>query len=301
MKQRNIGLIGLDTSHVIVFTQMLNDPANEHYIHAPVKVMAGYPGGSPDFPLSIDRVDGYTKRLEETFGVRMLTTPEEVAERSDALFLTSVDGRVHLEQFRSIAAYGKPVFIDKPLAVSSEDAIEIFTLAEQYGIPCMSSSSRRYAGGLVETLEDPEKGPIVGAEVYGVVDFMPTQPGWYWYGIHIVEVLYTILGTGCVSVTAYAQGKHEVIVGVWADGRVGVARGNPHPNFGHGALIHREKGTVYVDTASGGMANYAELVRQALDMFETGYSPVPAQETIEIIRFIEAANESRSTGKTIQL
>jgi predicted dehydrogenase len=301
MSLKNIGLIGLDTSHVIVFTQILNDAANELYIDAPARVTTGYPGGSADFPLSIDRVEGFTKRLEETYGVKIMGSPEEVAEHSDAVFLTSVDGRVHLEQFRAIAPYGKPVFIDKPLALRGDEAKEIFEIAQQYGIPCMSSSTRRYARALVEELANPEKGDILGAEVYGIIDFMPTQTGWFWYGIHNVEVLYAILGTGCTSVTAYAQGNHEVIVGVWADGRVGVVRGNPHPNSGNGALIHREKGTVYVDTAPSGMANYAELVKQALEMFETGIAPVPAQETIEIIRFIEAANESRTSGKTVTL
>ncbi|HZG76955.1 MAG TPA: Gfo/Idh/MocA family oxidoreductase [Paenibacillus sp.] len=301
MSLKNIGLIGLDTSHVIVFTQILNDAAHELYIDAPARVTSGYPGGSPDFPLSIDRVEGFTKRLEETYGVRIAGSPEEVAEHSDALFITSVDGRVHLEQFRAVAPYGKPVFIDKPLALRGEEAKEIFAIAQQYGIPCMSSSTRRFARALVEELGHPEKGPILGAEVYGIIDFMPTQTGWFWYGIHNVEVLYAILGTGCVSVTAYSQGKHEVIVGVWSDGRVGIVRGNPHPNGGNGALIHRENETAYVDTAPSGMANYAELVKQALHMFETGISPVPAEETIEIIHFIEAANESRATGKPILL
>jgi predicted dehydrogenase len=212
-----------------------------------------------------------------------------------------VDGRVHLEQFRAIAPYGKPVFIDKPLAVSSADAQAIFEIAEQYGVPCMSSSTRRFASELVQAIANEDDGPITGAESYGVIDFMPTQPGWYWYGIHNVEGLYAILGKGCVSVTAISHGTHEVITGIWADGRIGVVRGNPHPNGSQGALIHREKGTTFVNTATGGMSCYAELVKNVLNMFESGKPSIPPQETIEIIRFIEAANESRETGKTVEL
>ncbi len=301
MSSLKIGLIGLDTSHCIVFTKILNDPTYELFIGAPAKITIGYPGGSPDFPLSIDRVGGFTKQLEESFGVQIVASLEEVAEQADAIFLTSVDGRVHLEQFRTIASFGKPVFIDKPLAVSSADARAIFAIAEQYGIPCMSSSTRRYARELVEELANQDNGSITGAESYGVIDFMPTQPGWFWYGIHNVEALYAILGTGCVSVTAISQGSHEVITGVWSDGRIGIVRGNPHPNGTQGALVHREKGTTYVNAGSDGMGKYAELVKSIMKMIESGQPSVPPQETIEIIRFIEAANESRETGKTVVL
>jgi predicted dehydrogenase len=301
MTTRKIGLIGLDTSHAIVFTKILNDPDYDHYMDSTSKVTAGYPGGSHDFPLSIDRVEGFTKQLSEQYGIQVTASPEEVAEQADALFITSVDGRVHLEQFKAVAPFGKPVFIDKPLAVSSADARAIFDVAEKYGIPCMSSSVRRFGKELKKELADGDNGSITGAECYGVIDFMPTQPGWYWYGIHIVEALYTILGKGCVSVTAVVQGNHEVITGVWADGRIGIARGNPHPNGSSGALIHREKGTAFVNLSSDGMGSYAGLIQSVLSMIESGQVPVPHEETMEIIRFLEAANESRETGRTVAL
>ncbi|WJH37051.1 hypothetical protein N6H14_16065 [Paenibacillus sp. CC-CFT747] len=134
-----------------------------------------------------------------------------------------------------------------------------------------------------------------------MIDFMPTQPGWYWYGIHTVEVLYAIMGTGCTAVTATRAGDQEVITGVWADGRIGVVRGNPHPNGTAGAVIHREKGSRFADLAADGMGAYAGLMQRVIGMFESGQVPVPHEETIEIIRFIEAANESRESGKTVAL
>ena len=42
-----IGMIGLDTSHVIAFTKQINDPKNDYGC----KVVAGFPGGSPDAPV----------------------------------------------------------------------------------------------------------------------------------------------------------------------------------------------------------------------------------------------------------
>lgn len=301
MNEFKIGLIGLDTSHVKVFTRMLNDPSFEHYMHGVGKVTVGYPGGSPDFQASINRVGQYTKELSEQYGVNIVDTPEKVADDADVLFITAVDGRAHPELFRKVVSFRKPVFIDKPFAVSSIEAKYMVQCAESNGIPCMSSSVRRFSPHLTAALQNGENGVITGAECYGPIEFVTSQPGWYWYGIHTVEALYAILGRGCFSVTAVSRDGHEAVVGTWRDGRIGIARGNRHPNVAHGALIHWEKVTRHVDTAADGMQKYSILLQSVLEMAGNGRPAVHPEETLEIIRFIEAANESRETGKTVIL
>ena len=86
------------------------------------------------------------------YGVSILDSAEAVAEQSDAVLLISVDGRVHLDIFRKIAHYGKPVFIDKPFTANSEHAEEIFRIAAKYGVSLMSCSSLRYAEELNKEL-----------------------------------------------------------------------------------------------------------------------------------------------------
>ncbi|MGC9055180.1 MAG: hypothetical protein ACP5KS_15005, partial [Candidatus Hydrogenedens sp.] len=90
-----IGLIGLDTSHVIAFTRLFNDPNNPKHIPG-ARVTLGYRGGSPDLEASYTRVDGFTERLKKEYGVEIVNTIEELCSRVDAVMLTSVDGRVHL-------------------------------------------------------------------------------------------------------------------------------------------------------------------------------------------------------------
>src|SRR5207237_349571 len=58
------GIIGLDTSHVTAFTKLLNNPKNEGDL-AGVRVVAGFPGGSPDIPESKDRVAKFTSELRD--------------------------------------------------------------------------------------------------------------------------------------------------------------------------------------------------------------------------------------------
>lgn len=296
-----IGLIGLDTSHVPAFAKLLNDTSAEFHVPGG-KVIAAFPGGSDDFELSYSRVEGFTNQLRDEFGVTILDSPEAVAEACDAVMIESVDGRVHLDLFRRIAPYGKPVFIDKPFAVSSSDAREIVEIAKKHNIPLMSCSSLRYAEGLLaaQSRQD-EKGPWFGVDCYGPMALQPTQPGLFWYGIHTVEMLFAVMGTGCVEVTATTTEDHDLVVGRWADGRVGTVRGNRKNNGQFGAVLHGEKGSVFVDVYAHAKPYYASMLERILETFKTGKPAIDPEETIEIIRFIEAANESRETGKTVSL
>jgi predicted dehydrogenase len=295
-----IGMIGLDTSHSTAFTKLLNEPDNEYYVPGG-KVTYAFPGGSPDFEMSYSRIERFTSTLRDEYGVQLLNSPAEVAERSDAILLTSVDGRVHLEQFRQIAPYGKPVFIDKPFAVSTEEAKEMMLLAAEYNVPMMSSSSLRYAQALVDALSTGTDDAVIGADCYGPAELQPTQPGLFWYGIHAAEMLYRILGKGCVQVTAATNESHELVVGVWEDGRIGTIRGNRLGNKTYGAMIHRSQESEFVDFNKHPKPKYAGLVEAAIAMFQTGSPSIDPDETVEIIRFLEAANESRATGKTVRL
>jgi predicted dehydrogenase len=295
-----LGIIGLDTSHVTAFTKLLHDPKEPHHVPGG-RVVAAYPGGSPDFDLSRTRVEEYTRQLADQYGVAIVSTPETVAEQVDAILLESADGRVHLEQFKKIAPYGKPVFIDKPLALTSTDADKIFALADRYQVPVLSCSALRYAEALTMALAETEPGDVYGVDCYGPMPLEPTQPGWFWYGIHTVEMLFAILGKGCVRVTAAGNDEQDVAVGIWEDGRIGVVRGNRKGNNGFGALIHRCGGTRAVDVNASAKPYYASLLTHIMEMFTTGKPPVDFRETRQIIRFIEAVNESRLTGETVAL
>ncbi|MFS0836985.1 Gfo/Idh/MocA family protein [Paenibacillus sp. 1P03SA] len=295
-----IGMIGLDTSHAVEFTKLLNDPG--HSWHVPGgRVVVAYPGGSEDFELSRSRVEGFTAKLRDEFGVEIADSPAAVAAACDAILLESADGRVHAEQFRQIAPYSKPVFVDKPLAVSLRDAREIADLAERHGAALLSSSSLRFAEGLTEALRAQEMGAVTGADCFGPLALEPTQPGLFWYGIHMVEMLYAALGPGCVHVTAAAGESHEVVVGVWSDGRIGTVRGSRRGSPAFGAVVHRERGSRAVDISADAKPFYASLLERVMELFRGGQPAVDRRETLEVIRFIEAANESRETGQRVLL
>lgn len=295
-----LAMIGLDTSHVTAFAKLFHDAEQEYHIPG-AKVVSAFPGGSPDFELSISRVKGFTDELQQTYGVAIKDTIEEAVEGCDAVLLESADGRVHLDQFRKVAAFGKPVFIDKPLAVTSEDAREIFAIAQEKGVPVMSCSALRYAEGLTQALAAGGDEPIIGADTYGPMHIVPPIPGYFWYGIHSAEMLFAILGKGCKRVSAFTSEGHDVIVGEWADGRIGTVRGNRSGNNNFGATIHFEKRNQFVDVYAHPKPYYASMLERVMDMFRTGKPDIDEEESIEIIRFLEAANESKETGKTVDM
>lgn len=285
-----LGLIGLDTSHVIAFTRWLNDPQND----SGCRVVAGYPGGSPDIEVSASRVEGFTNELRDRYGLEIVDSIEELCAMVDGVLLTSVDGRPHLEQAKIVFAAGKPVFIDKPLAASLSDAIEIFSLARKAGVPCWSSSSYRYSKDVLEAAGG-KVGKVLGCVAYGPCYREPHHPDLYWYGIHTVETIYALMGPGCVSVTRTTGGDTDVVVGKWKDGRVGVFRGGSDPAYRRslraGFVVFGGEG-VY----QGGHDSYDGLLREIVKFFKTGRPPIDPAETIELFAFMSAADESKARG-----
>lgn len=293
-----IGLIGLDTSHVDGLTGILNDSCSPHHVTG-ARVVSAYPAGSPDFPLSIDRVEQYTA-LAQQRGVAIAETPEAVAETVDAVIMTSVDGRVHRSLFERIVSSGKPTFIDKPFAVTHEDARAIAETARAHGVPIMAASSLRFVDDLVAALADDEHGRIEGADFFGPMALQPTQPGLFWYGIHTVEMLYAAFGRGCLRVQSITDDRHDTVIGQWPDGRVGTIRGWRTGSHQFGGTLHRSEGSRHIQPEIG-RPKHVTLADHIITFFRSGDSPVDPEETVETIRFIEAANESRTTGKSVAL
>src|SRR5260370_36602737 len=138
-----LGIIGTDTSHVIAFIKILNDPSSPDYVPG-ARIVAAYKGGSPDVESSYKRVDKFAEELRTKWRVEFVSDIPALCRKVDGVLLESVDGRVHLGQAKPVIAAGKPLYIDKPLAASLEDAREIARLAKAANVPWFSSSSLRF-------------------------------------------------------------------------------------------------------------------------------------------------------------
>lgn len=150
-----VGIIGVDTSHCIAFTKILHHPKRDDV--AGFRVVAAFPGGSPDIPPSRDRIEGFTKQLRDNENVEIVGSIDELLKKVNVVLIESVDGRPHLEQVIPVLKAGKKVFIDKPIAGSLADVLRIFTLAGEAKVPLFSSSSLRFYPGIAAANERQDR------------------------------------------------------------------------------------------------------------------------------------------------
>src|SRR5438034_7363076 len=235
---RRAGMIGLDTSHVPAFAKIFNNPKATGDI-AGIRIVAGYPGGT-DIPASRDRVKGFTEQLRG-MAIEIVDTIPQLLDKVDVVLLESVDGRIHLQEATPVIKAGKPLFIDKPVAGSLADAIAIYELAKKHNVPCFSSSSVRFSPGIQELLKNEQLGTIVGAVTWGSCTYQEGTPDMFFYGIHGIEPLYVLMGTGCETVTRIQTKDADLVSGVWKDGRVGTYRGIRRNKADFGAVAFGSK------------------------------------------------------------
>ncbi|MEX2594555.1 MAG: Gfo/Idh/MocA family oxidoreductase [Anditalea sp.] len=283
---KRVGIIGLDTSHSIAFTKALNadQPAPEFRGY---KVVAAYPYGSKEIRSSADRIPGYIEDMKK-FDVSIVGSIQELLEEVDVVLLETNDGRLHLEQALQVFKAGKRMFIDKPIAASLSDAVAIFEASEKYNIPVFSASSLRYIKGA----NDLDKSTVIGADTYSPATYEESHPDLFWYGVHGVESLFTVMGTGCEEVVRITTPDTDVVVGTWEGGRVGTFRGTRSGKSGYGGTVHTASGTLPLGPYGG----YEPLLVEIIKYFETGQVPVNPEETLEIFAFMEAADESKRNG-----
>ena len=245
-------------------------------------------------------MEGFTTELRDKWGIAIVPSIDELVRRVDAVMMTSVDGRVHLEQARPVLAARKPLFVDKPFTASVRDALELARLARESGTPIFSSSSLRFTDEVRAIARDPRVQEVLGAMTWGPATLEPHHPDFFWYGIHAVEVLYTYMGRGCDRVTRTHTAGADVVVGHWKDGRIGVVRGIRDGAPAYGQVVFGKTAVVTAPPADaippGKRSGYHGLITEAVAFFRTGTSPVPIDETLEIMAFMEAADLSKARG-----
>ncbi|KAA6440617.1 gfo/Idh/MocA family oxidoreductase [Dyadobacter flavalbus] len=289
---KRVGIIGLDTSHSIAFTKALNAEQPDA-VYDGYRVTAAYPYGSKDIESSTKRIPGYMEDVKK-LGVEITGSIQELLGKTDVILLETNDGRLHLEQALEVFKAGKKMFIDKPVAGTLKDTLAIYEASEKYKIPVFSASSLRYMKGI----ESIDKSKVLGADTYSPAVLEKTHPDFFWYGIHGIEALYTVMGTGCKSVTRVSTPDTDIVVGIWEDGRTGTFRGTRTGKHDYGGTVFTQDG----NKTLGPYGGYEPLLKDIIKYFQTGEVPVTSKETIEIFTFMEAADESkRQGGKNVTL
>jgi hypothetical protein len=298
-----LGLLDFDTSHAVEFVKRLNHKgiAEDQWVNG-AEVVVGCPGTSKIMP---ERIPGYTEEIKK-LGVPLVDKPEDMIGKVDGMLIESQEGGAHWERARPFLEAGLPCYIDKPFTCGTADARKIVELAANKNVPVFSASSLRYAPELAQFVADDKHGKVIGALSYGPAPLFDKDatlnPGLYHYGIHAVEVLYTVMGPGCERVVCTHEKDADVVTGQWRDGRLATVRGIRAGKSDYGCLAFTEQGVKPVPI--GTRYIYRELLKKVVELFETKKPPLDVAVTVEIVAFIEAANKSahnHGAGEKVQV
>jgi len=282
-----IGIIGLDTSHSPAFAKYFNVTDTSGNF----RVVAAYPHGSKDIESSVSRIPKYTEEVKG-YGVTIVDSIKKLLETVDVVLLETNDGRLHKEQAFQVIEANKPMFIDKPIAASMADVIAIYKKAGERNVPLFSASSLRYMKTVQDVRYNNAIGKVLGADTFSPATLEPHHPDLFWYGIHGVEILFSVMGRGCESVTRFSKDNMEVVVGLWSDVRIGTFRGTREGKHDYGGTAFGSDGNMVLGPFDG----YDGLAVKIAEFFTTKKTPVEDRETLEIYAFMEAADVSKKKG-----
>lgn len=319
-----IGLLGIDNFGSVAYTEFLNRPHAEGVFEG-VRVVAAYPIGSADYPDSDKLVEQWKKQLLDMYQkpkdpkdavppIEMVDSVDELLKRCDGVMIFSMDGRLHLKQATSVLKAGKRLFISRPLASSTEDAVAIMKVAAETKTPCWSSSQHRYSAGFSGMRNHPEVGRVIGCDVYGGWIVNAPEADKFTRPLHSIETLYTIMGPGVVSVTCVSTPTAECITALWGDGRVGTYRGIKEGAVKYSATVFGDKGVSTAGIYGHGVpvngvvpttdkyVGYEGLAIEMAKFFKGGPVPVSPAETLEIFSLLQAAESSKAQhGAVVKL
>ena len=206
--------------------------------------------------------------------------------------------RARQRQAEKVFASGKRVFIDKPLAHNLADALKIYEAGKKYNAQYFSSSALRFSN-VAKAARAGEYGKIRGAALISPspLEAQGTHNYYTWYGIHGFEPLVAIMGMGVDKVSCFRNETDDVINATWKDGRMGELRLMRKSWIYSGYVLpEKPKDKKNPVVVFGGYQGYQPLLKEIVKFFRTGEVPVPNEETLEIMAFMEAAEMSAKRG-----
>lgn len=280
------GLVGVNTSHADAFARIFNGSGEDAPALDSGRIVSIWGN-------DLERIDtlSRTHRIETT-----VADPNAMIGAIDAALVIddTGGGGMHAALARPFIEAGVPVYIDKPMTTSYEDAVALFDLAERHDTPILSCSALRFALELDAAKADLER---IGA-LSSVVSVGPGD--WYYYGVHAVEMLGVVAGTGANWVHRHALENRDITVIGYDDGPSAVVETLRDAAYGFHLTAYGADGftSVQVSDFSG---FYTNTMRQVVKMVETGTPPLSREQTLEVLAILEAGTRSAESGGRVDL
>lgn len=215
----------------------------------------------------------------KNLGIELLSTIEEVVDKSDCLVVLSPDNaEMHYELSEYALKSGKPVFIDKTFTEDKATAQKIFEIAKENSTPLFSTSALRFS----EKLQNTDK-----KDIEEIISLGGGDPAIYI--IHQLEPIAVLMGTDIKKVMCVNEKKPTWILR-FSDGRtasISLVSGSPYT-----LKIIRNDATdeLIVDDDF-----FKGLIDNMISMFKTGNAPIKPKDTINIMAAREACIKALKT------
>lgn len=290
-----LALIGLDTSHSVEFSKRLqgHDLPDEQKIDG-MKIISCYRMVS-DF---IDEEEANKRQaILESLNVKVTKDLASAVEGADGILIELNDPAVHLPFFEKIADFGLPVFLDKPFADTVENAEKIIEIAKEKNVRLWTCSALRFISSLAAAKKEIADPAL--CNVFGPLGKAAKGSDFIWYGIHTVEIMSTIMGSGAESVLAHKDSNGIVLTVQYTGNRRAVAQCNNDLYFYGGDLFSRDKHTTFEFGADPLM--YTNLLKQMKSFFLEEKQPIELNDSLEIQKILNAAEKSIESGQSVSI
>jgi len=282
-----LGLVGVNTSHADAFSRIFNgDESNDPQIgNARITYLWGNDLARNE--------ELQTRHRIET----LVTDPNDMIGNIDGVLIIddTGGGATHADLARPFIEKGVPTFIDKPMTVNYEDAVSLFELAAQHNTLLTSSSALRFPVEF-DAAKQAELEAI--GKISSIVSVGPGE--WFYYGIHAVELLGTVAGTGATSVLRIPYDKKDIAIIEYGDDQIAVVETLRDAVYTFHLTIFGEKGWVSIE-AKDMRGFYRKQMESIVTMIETGVAPVSAEQTLEVHAILHAGTKSGETGNKVAL
>lgn len=152
------------------------------------------------------------ERLREKFGVYTAKSYDEFVGKIDGLMITARHGDNHYKYAKPYIESGIPMFIDKPITISEEDAVEFMKELKANNVKVTGGSCCVYdslVGHLKSAIECGRYGKAYGGFLRAPLGSNEKYGGFFFYSQHLVQVMCEIFGYYPESVKMYE--KNEVL------------------------------------------------------------------------------------------
>ena len=226
-----IAILGCENTHANTFLDYVIGTKDVERLYTDIEVVGVF---SEDAAAA--------EKLHELYGVAVADSYDAFVGKVDGIIITARHGDNHYKFAKPYFESGIPMFIDKPITVSEEDALALREALIKNNIKMSGGSVCKYPAPIremAEIVKEERCGKVYGGMLRAPLLWNNPNGGFFFYSQHLVQSMCTVFGCYPESVMAFVNGDIITCVVRYADYDVTLVFANE--NFEYAAGINCEK------------------------------------------------------------